>query len=227
MHRLAHITLIAACLGVFLCGPAGAEPLTLADARALSWPAALPMILTIASDAVYGGGPDYHGESPDPWLSNSDVVEDGWDFTLSVRNSGLYPVDDVILLVAWRGETFTALAVDGITVPREEFYQVDGAPFGPTGNRPGSGEAELYATAERITFLRIGKGLEPMGTLQVPVSVAGGRVGCEMHFDTYGVRRSQVCCSANDENDVTLRPRMGPTSASEETWSSLKNLFAL
>ena len=115
---LKHAEVFLLVLAVFLVMPAQSddahgEILSEDDVRALSWPAALPMTLVAASDRVFDGGQDYVYGDDDPWLNESDVVEHSGCFTISIRNTSIYPVYRVLFLIAHKGGPFTAMTVDG------------------------------------------------------------------------------------------------------------------
>jgi len=205
---------------------ASSEVLSEEEVRALTWPAAIPMTLLAASDHEFYGGPDYVYRDPDAWLSESDVVEHSCSFPLSIRNTSIYPVDDVLLLIAHKGGTFSAMTIGGCAVNPGDFAPFGGAPFGPTGNRPGDGESDLYNAARGIVFLRINKGIPPESTLEVPVDILPEATDFVMHFDFYGLRRQNVFCSCPSTSDVTCRPALSPAATLGETWGRMKVLFA-
>jgi hypothetical protein len=235
LHDVGEVTAVKRRILVLLCvvacsiassTPTWAGLLTPAEVQSLTWPPGIPSTLCAASDGVFQGGPHYRGADTDAWISQTDVFEDGWEFPLSVQNTSAYPIDDVIVLIAHRGGTFSSVTVGGFEATPASFYPSTGRPFGADGRRPGDGEAALYSAADRVLFIELRQGIPAGATLEIPVRIDSGRADLEMHFDTYGLRRAAVCSTGGQEYDVTLRPRIIPNSALSETWTRIKAFFA-
>ncbi|MCK4547253.1 MAG: hypothetical protein KAW17_07405 [Candidatus Eisenbacteria sp.] len=220
------LTAIVIGAALVCTGTAQGEILTPEQVQELAWPGAMAMTLRAATDGVFEGGPHYHLADADEWLSESDVIDDRWDFTVSIRNAGIYPLDDVLLLLAHRGGTFSALTVGDWTASPQSFYPIDGLPFGAGGNRPGDGEAGVYANAQGVLFMRLRHAIPAGDTLEVPVRIQQGRADFALHIDVYGLRRNKVLCTCPASKDVSCIPTINPAAIAEQTWSKVKALFA-
>jgi hypothetical protein len=202
------------------------EILSPEEVHALNWPGPMATTLAGATDGVFEGGPHYRYAHVDKWISESDVVDDRWNFMLSIHNGGAYPLDDVLLLIAHRGGNFSTLTVGDWSATQDNFQSIELFPFGPTGNRPGGGEAGVYKNASGVLFLRLREEIPAGGVLQVPVTIEDGRADFRLHVDFYGLRRSKVFCTCTAAKDISCIPAINPAATVEETWGKVKALFA-
>ena len=122
---------------MFAAGTGGAEVLTLEQVQALDWSGAIPMKIKAATDGVFDEGPDYWYEDPDPWFSESDVVQDVPAFVISIYNNRHHDLDDLVFLMAYKDGTFSHIHVGDWVATPGELYDNSEEPFGPAGNRPG------------------------------------------------------------------------------------------
>lgn len=245
--------LSALVLGFVLvdAGTVCSQVLTWQQVQELDWSGPIKAKLKAATDGVFDEGPDYCYEDEDEWFNESDVVMDRPNFTISVYNNSHDDIDDLVFLLAYKNGTFSGISVGGWVSSPASFYDNEGDPFGPAGNRPGNGETALYNGAQGVVFVRVGTSVAARDTAEVPVVVMQGQGILLVHFDVYGLRVSKggpgggfevpgrnnpgsstaltnakvvyMCASSHD---LTWDTVCFPSATLEDTWSRVKRLFA-
>lgn len=152
----------------------------------MDWSGAIPMKIKMATDGVYDEGPEYWFEDEDPWLCESDLVDDRWSFSIQLYNNGRKDMDGLIFLLAYKGGEFSHLTVGGWMVSPGNCYDNSSWPFGPAGNRPGDGESALYNSALGVVFVRVDVPLPSKKETEIEINVDGIKGGLFVHYDIYG-----------------------------------------
>ncbi|GEM_PF-5362783 len=255
MKSIARNVTSTVALLALLAATADAQVLTLEEVRAMDWSGAIPVKLKAATDGVFDEGPDYWYDCEDEWFCESDVIIDRYDFPIAIYNNGQHPLDDLVFLLAYKDGDFSSIDVGNWVVTREDFYDNNGEPFGPAGNRPGDGESALYNGAEGVVFVRIGTGVARKDTVEIPIEVHPLRMigGLTIHFDFYGVtfrhdavstvaldrerkdsapgdaskmcRSEFVACTNAASHDITWDSPCYPSATIEETWGRVKTFL--
>lgn len=248
LREAARLTPLVIALVLLTAPDAGSEVLRWEEVQALDWTGPIEMGLKQATDGVFDEGPDYWYENEDEWFNESDVIIDRPNFTISVYNNRKEAVEELVFLLAYKDGTFSGISVGGWVTTPTDFYDNQGYPFGPAGNRPGNGEAALFNGAEGVVFVSVGMRVPAKDTVEVPIVVMQAEGVLLVHFDVYGLRAgrnvpqgpipssawdrglttladARVVSSCANSHDVTWDTVCFPSATLRKTWSNLKTLF--